>query len=129
MLSDDIASNTLRITKGSFVRAHESTQSVHLTNSWHDISNDRMTKDKTRDPPKTSSNKNTSNDIKDGKTKQLSVFDEEADSSEVSENMTNLETVVCVANETYFFIINNIRAPLQILCLLLLNYFLSDHVF
>ena len=33
VLSDDIASNTLRITKGSFVRAHESTQSVHLTNS------------------------------------------------------------------------------------------------
>ena len=66
-LSDDIASNTLRITKGSFVRAHESTQSVHLSSWWHDISNDRMTKHKATDPPdptKTSSNKNTENDIK-----------------------------------------------------------------
>ena len=49
-----------------------------------------------------SSNKNTSNDIKDGKTKQLAVDDEQADSSEVSENVTNLEMVVCAANETYF---------------------------
>ena len=29
--------------------------------------------------------------------------------------MTNLEIVVCIANETYFVIINNIRAPLEIL--------------
>ena len=66
-LSDDIASNTLRITKGSFVRAQESTQSVHLSSWWHDISNDRMTKHKATDPPdpmKTSSNKNSENDIK-----------------------------------------------------------------
>ena len=77
VLSDDIASNTLRITKGSFVRAHESTQSVHLSSWWHDISNDRMTKDKATDPAKTSSNKNTSNDIKDGKTKELSAVDEQ----------------------------------------------------
>ena len=69
-LSDDIASNTLRITKRSFVRAHESTHTVHLSSLWHDIWNDRMTKDKATDPARTSSNKNTSNDIKDGKTKQ-----------------------------------------------------------
>ena len=78
VLSDDIASNTLRITKGSFVRAHESTQSVHFSSRWHDISDDRMTKDKATDPAKTSSNKNTSNDIKDGKTKELSAVDEQA---------------------------------------------------
>ena len=78
VLADDIASITVRITKGSFVRAHESTQSVHLSSWWHDISNDRMTKDKATDPAKTSSNKNTSNDIKDGKTKELSAVDEQS---------------------------------------------------
>ena len=117
-LSDDIASNTLRITKGSFVRAHESTQSVHLSSWWHDISNDRMTKHKATDPPdptKTSSNKNTGNDIKGVELNRRRAVDEQADSSEVSENVTNLEIVVCVANETYFVIINNIRAPLEIL--------------
>ena len=115
VLSDDVASNTLRITKGSFVRGHESTQSLHSSSWWHDISNDRMTEDKATDPAKTSLNKNTSNDIKVGKTKELSTVDEQADSSELCKNVTNLEIVVCVANETYFVISNNIRALLEIL--------------
>ena len=72
-----------------------------------------MTKDKTRDPAKTSSNKNTSNDIKDGKTKQLSAVDEQADSFALCKNVTNLEIVVCDANETYFVIIDNIRTSLE----------------
>ena len=101
VLSDDIASNTLRITKGSFVRAHESTQSVHLSSWWHDISNDRMTNHKATDPPdptKTSSNKNTENDIKGVELNRSITVDEQADSSELCKNATNLDIVVCIAN-------------------------------
>ena len=68
MLNEDIYLNIYKeILIGSFVRAHESTQSVHLSSWWHDISNDRMSKNKATDPPdptKTSSKKKQENDIK-----------------------------------------------------------------
>ena len=59
---------------------------------------------------------------------QLAV-DEQADSSVVSENVTNLEIVVCFANETYFVIINNIRALLEILLSISVKSFLMGSRF
>ena len=59
---------------------------------------------------------------------QLAV-DEQADSSVVPENVTNSEIVVCFANETYFVIINNIRAVLEILSSISVKSFLMGSRF
>ena len=73
----------------------------------------RNIQDEARDSEQTSSNKNTANDIKGLELNGQRAVVEQADSSALCKNVTNLEIVVCDANETYFVIIDNTRTSLE----------------
>ena len=73
----------------------------------------RKIQDETRDSVQTTSNKNTSNGIKDDEKAQLSTV-ELADSSDSCENVTFLEIAFDAAIEPYFVRFDDIRTSLEI---------------
>ena len=73
----------------------------------------RKIQDETRDSVQTSSNKNTSNGIKDDVKTQLSTV-EPADSIDSCKNVTFLEIAVPTANEPYFVRFDDLQTSLEI---------------
>ena len=100
------------VAKTSQKREHE--RKLDLSRQNQDVATrHRKIQDETRDSVKTGSNGNVSNDIKGLELNgQLAVV-EQAISSSLCKNVTNLDIVVCDANETYSVIIDNIRMPLE----------------